>query len=364
MLSSRWMLVPTALLAMSIDGPGRAAPQLTREPVAPAPVTPEPVTPEPMRPRVADPSTGRTFDLPAVHELRDVRVEPEVRELVSALADASYEKREAAMASLADGEIPIEQLCAALQQPRLSPEQEYRLLMIVRQALLTAPRGAVGIKVDERWLPTHIIIQDLIRGLPAAEVLKVGDRITHLQGQELKNWDDFRRAVQSKTPGDLVAMTVQRPLNGGALIGDAADETKYETKELELRLGSADLLVDNATGLPQRNGPLERQRQTAANEATRRYAPRAMTVKLDGTDDVVVKHPFDFEIESNAHIRAALREQELIRRGELVLTPQLQAERMRQLELFKLLASDPTLSDQLRDMHRRLAERYAELIRR
>jgi len=282
---------------------------------------------------------------------------------VDALADPSYERREKAMAGLSDRGIPIEQLCAALQEPRLTPEQEYRLLMIVRQNLLTAPRGAVGIKVDQRWWPTHIIIEELIDGLPAAQVLKVGDRITHLQGHELKSWSDFRRTIQSKAPGDVVKMTVLRPLEGVVPAGPGpGDDAKYERKDVEIRLGSAELLVDAETGLPQRNGDLDRERLSAANEATRRYAPRAMTVKLDGTDDVVVRQPFDFEVESNAHVRAALREEDLVRRGLLVLTPERRAERVRQLEMFKRLASDPALSEDLRDMHRRLAERYAEII--
>ncbi len=342
--SSRGAVILAAVIAWPNAGPAAAGPQLTLDPRA---------------------DDDRLFGLPAINELQAVRLDPEILACVRALADPSYERREAAMDRLLDADASIEQLCAALEEPGLSPEQEYRLLTIVRQELLTAPRGAVGIKVDQRWWPSVIIVEELIEGLPAAGVLKIGDRITHLQGKPLRSWDDFRRAVQSRKPGDRISMTVERPENGAVPPAPGReDDGNYETMAFEITLGSAEHLVDTETGLPQRNTDLDRQRQSAANEATRRYSPRAVTVRLDGTPDVVVRGEFDFEIESNSHVQAVIREQAMIRDGSLLLTPERRAERMRQLEVFKRLASDPALSPEIRDMHQRLAERYAELIRR
>ena len=54
----------------------------------------------------------------------------------------------------------------------------------------------------------------------------------------------------------------RRPIRRNALID--AEEPQYERLEIELRLGSTDLLLDPATGRPQSGGPVATEREERA----------------------------------------------------------------------------------------------------
>jgi hypothetical protein len=223
--------------------------------------------------------------LPGAAELDAIEIPPGLASAVGRLGDPSYAAREQATAELLYGPFENAALYAVLAQRTLTTEQRHRLLSVVMERLLNTPRGAVGIKVDARWQQKNqIVIEELLPDLPARDVLQVGDRITHLQGRPLEDWDAFVDTVQSSVPGAKITLTVERVVSGRRperrdVEGEAA-EPQYERIEVELELGSADHLLDPATGRPQRGGPVVRRREREADLAMMRFGsmPRLLQI--------------------------------------------------------------------------------------
>jgi hypothetical protein len=225
--------------------------------------------------------------LPGAAELEATEIPPALAAIVDRLGDPSYAAREDATAELLHGPFENAELYAVLAQRTLMTEQRHRLLSVVTERLLNTPRGAVGIKVDSRWQQRNqIVVEELLPGLPAREVLQVGDRITHLQGRPLENWDAFVDTVQSSVPGAKITMTVERVVSGRRPerrdVADEAPEPQYERIEIELELGSADRLLDPATGRPQRGGPVVRRREREADLAMMRFGGMPRLLQING----------------------------------------------------------------------------------
>lgn len=55
-----------------------------------------------------------------------------------------------------------------------------------------------------------IMVMQTIEKMPAAKKLKVGDRITHVDGKFIETEEDFIHYVQSKNEGDVITITLQR----------------------------------------------------------------------------------------------------------------------------------------------------------
>jgi hypothetical protein len=222
--------------------------------------------------------------LPGVAQLRAIQIPPDLAALVRQLGDASYATREAATAELLAATFDNNEIYAVLAQLPLTPEQRHRLLSVVRERLLNAPRGAVGIKIDSRArMQGRIVVEELLPDLPARRVLQVGDCITHLDGRALTDWNDFVDRVQSGVPGQKITLTVQRRITGPKPADDArigAEEPRYEELEIELALGSADRLIDPATGLPQQGGSVVSRRVREADLAMIRFGsmPRLLRI--------------------------------------------------------------------------------------
>ena len=151
--------------------------------------------------------------------LTEVEIDPQLRELVQRLDDPSFNAREAAVQEIIKDADDRVQLYALLAKNELTVEQRYRLLGVLRDYLLTMPRGAVGIRM-ENMLPGMAVagagvrVAELLPGLPAERVLEVGDRIMSIDGQPLTVTSDLQRHVQSKRPGQKITIT-----HGGAGTG-------------------------------------------------------------------------------------------------------------------------------------------------
>ncbi len=219
--------------------------------------------------------------LPSAEDLKAIRIDPDLEELVARLADPSYSSREEATAALVKREDDLVPLYAVLSRGGLTPEQRHRLLSVVQERLLNVPRGAVGIKADRRFFPDQVVIEELLPNLPARHVLEVGDRVTHLEGKPLENWDEFVRSVQTKKPGSKIRITIERPREDKAGVAAPPPGPDFEVLELDLQLGSADLLVDPATGLPQRGGPVDSDRQREAQLAMDRWGSRPTIIVVE-----------------------------------------------------------------------------------
>ncbi|MHC4991388.1 MAG: PDZ domain-containing protein, partial [Planctomycetota bacterium] len=217
--------------------------------------------------------------LPGASQLSRVQIDPALRQLVDELDSESYEQREAITRQLVESLFDVDQMLAVLQREPLSAEQRHRLLQAVRKQLIRTPRGALGIRMQianvrrGRGEPVEIVVTELLRGLPAESVLKERDIIFAVDGDPLYSQDEVIQRVQTKMPGDVVALSVRRMLRDerGRPLRDEQDELQYETVDVELTLGSADLLRDPRTGEPQDSSVL-RQRDFDAREAVKRFS--------------------------------------------------------------------------------------------
>jgi hypothetical protein len=230
------------------------------------------------------PAPEDEVDLPGLAELRAIEIPSGLDALVDRLGSASYAEREEATAELLSRSIDNTAIYAVFAQRPLTPEQRHRLLSVVRERLLNAPRGAVGIKIDNRWrLQGRIVVEELLPDLPARDVLEVGDRITHINGRLLADWGEFVDRVQSSEPGRKITLTVQRLVKDGRP-GQApeleAEEPQYEQLEIDLVLGSAEQLIDPVTGRPQQGGSVVTRRAREADLAMIRFGsmPRLLRI--------------------------------------------------------------------------------------
>jgi hypothetical protein len=230
-------------------------------------------------------TVGDPVALPGAAELAAIQIDPALRVLVERLGDPSYIAREAATAELLRGPHDNAQIYAVLSQAKLTAEQRHRLLSVLRERLLNTPRGAVGIKVDRRWLPEKVVIEELLPDLPARDVLQVGDRITHLRGVPLESWEAFVDTVQSSVPGTKITVTVERLVSGRRPmrrdVAVDAEEPQYQQLDIELRLGSADQLLDPVTGRPQIGGPVVVRKKLEADQALKRFGSEPKLIGID-----------------------------------------------------------------------------------
>lgn len=296
-------------------------------------------------------------------------------QLIEMLGAPDYTTREQAMNALLSGEVSVNLLTGVLDEEYLTPEQRYRLLIVTRALLVNAPRGAVGISM--RWdqrnreEPGEIIITNLLPGLPAIEVLRRGDRISHMDGRPLGGSGDLLNYVQSKVPGDIVMLQVRRPRldDRGDLVLDEDNRVIYDRLEIPLELGSADLLVDERTGRPQRGGPVEMRRRTQAESLDRLYSPqpRQIEIRGDGADELLsaISAPLSVSDTVNAHpaIQALLKRLQMLDELRLKPTASDRVTWQRRLEQLRFLAEEqPGLTPAEREYFRSVAARYAALL--
>ena len=189
--------------------------------------------------------------LPSDADLARIDVPAELVRLARALdADAFADRRAAREAIVARKPQPDE-LMALLLRTDLGEEARHQLVGILRDRILYAPRGALGIRMENAALPeAGVRISGLVPGMPAEKVLKVGDILVRVNDAQLRNTVDLVSAVQSLPPGVEVrvvvrrlrrdALAVQAPAGGNAPAGQ--NPPIYEDVEATLRLGSTEEL--------------------------------------------------------------------------------------------------------------------------
>lgn len=221
--------------------------------------------------------------LPSAQELNEVQIDERLSVCIALLGDPSYAVREAATVQLQTGDFVRRQIYAALSRLSLSSEQRYRLMTAVQDNLLLTPRGAVGISVNQHFRQKNkIVVELLLPDLPAREVLHVGDRITHLHGVPLPNWNAFVKEVQTRAPGAKITVTVERIISGRRpnrrQIG--VQEPTFTTLDIEIELGSAEMLRDPISGKVQRTGEVFRRLKAEAREVAGTFAPQPKQIRV------------------------------------------------------------------------------------
>lgn len=311
--------------------------------------------------------------LPSKAELAGVKVDPALREAVAGLDDPDFQVREAATRNLERSLDDRLQLYKLLDEPGLSAEQRYRLLEALRSALLNTPRGAIGIQSQPQAFNVgalEIKVDALLPGLPAAKVLEVGDLISEVDGQPLRRFDDLQTRVQTKKPGDKVTLKVRRARRDaeGALIKDEKNEAVIDVMQLELELGSAELLDRD----PERMNGVSRVQASRISEAgnvMRAAAPQPRPIAVRGGSKAFASVPSaspddppDPNVDRYQSIRDLLKMRQQIARGEARETDMLRDVWQQELKRLLVKAEDPMLNPQQREFMRRVAERYAQLM--
>ena len=239
---------------------------------------------QPTPPRQPRSSASRSaVTLPSPDQLKEIKIDAGLVLSIEQLGNSTYATREEAMVELLNGGFAKDQIYAALARLRLTAEQRHRLLVVVQNRLLTTPRGAVGIQVDRRLRRGKIVVERLLPDLPARNVLEKGDCITHLNGRPLSDWDEFVQEVQTRAPGSKITVTVERVVAGRRPNRHdlAAHEPEYKTMDVEIELGSADMLRDPVSGQVQKSGEVYQRLQAEAAAAARVFGPQPRQIEVE-----------------------------------------------------------------------------------
>lgn len=227
---------------------------------------------------------ARPVSLPSDADLARIDVAPELLRLVRALDAEHYADRAAARASIVARKPMPDELMAVLVRRDLSVEARHALVAILQNRIVTAPRGALGVRMEqfiERAGGVRVI--GLVPGMPAEKKLVIGDILRSVNGTPLVTSLDLTRVVQSLPPGlevKLEVRRVKRDAAGKAVVGAEGLEVT-EDIEVSLRLGSTDELAErgDAGGIA---NAVSFERQAAAEEAGRRFLPELPVVRFAG----------------------------------------------------------------------------------
>ena len=210
--------------------------------------------------------------------IKRARIPQEIQRQVARLASDDFAEREDASRELRSSPLPDELLVAVLEQDVLTAEQRNRMLRVVRWRVRDRPRGAVGIRMSTSR--KGVMVTELVPGLPAERVLKVGDQITRINDTEVRSNTGLVGVVQRLLPGTTITMTVLRPItvkDGGPPANEQPDEEPEERIEVEFQLGSYAKLDNEPEALGLTNPETERRNQTV----------RAIQQRYGATADVL-----------------------------------------------------------------------------
>lgn len=198
--------------------------------------------------------------LPTDEELARITVAPELVRLARALDADAFADRVAARTAIVARKPMPDELMALLQRKDLADEARQQLVGILRNRILYAPRGALGIRMENAaQLDGGVRITGLVPGMPAERVFQAGDIVRKVNDVVLRNTADLVNAVQSLPPGVEVKLVVRRikrealaavapaPIPAGDGVAQAPQPI-FEEIETTLRLGSTDEL--NEKGEP------------------------------------------------------------------------------------------------------------------
>jgi hypothetical protein len=218
-----------------------------------------------------------------------------------------------------------DELMALLLRKDLGDEARHQLVGILRNRILTAPRGALGIRMEnaaER--DGGVRVTGLVPGMPAEKVLKPGDIIRQVNDTVLRNTLDLVNAVQSLPPGVEIRVVVKRvradalaekgpakppvkpPVKGGAPADPPLDAPPgppadiHEEIATSMRLGSTEELQEKGEPLAGGNirgiggvivggqmvgaGMITFERVATAQAAAKRFLPQATQVVFPGRE--------------------------------------------------------------------------------
>ncbi|MDA0802344.1 MAG: PDZ domain-containing protein [Planctomycetota bacterium] len=202
-----------------------------------------------------------------------------IERLLERMGSASFDEREAATVELLQGNRPTAEILACLDARRWDDEVLFRALAVVVDRIVLAPRGALGVSMQPATIGNRpgVTIHELIAGLPAEKVLRVGDRLYRIDGVAVLSNEECIAAIQSHAPGEVLRVNIARPRRGadGKALLDPAGLPVEDEFEFTVKLGS-DEVLDKANRTRGMRGPSQNfadERRRAVLEAIKAWFP-------------------------------------------------------------------------------------------
>jgi PDZ domain len=246
--------------------------------------------------------------LPSDDELAKVQVPAELVRLARALDSDAFAERDAARKAVLERKPTAEELMALLLRTDLGEEARHQLVGILRERILRAPGGALGIRMENfADKDGGVRITALVPGMPAEKVLKQGDVVKRVNETQLRSTIDLMNAVQTLQPGVEVKLLVRRvrkdALAPNAPANAPAQDPAQLTEDLELtlRLGSTEELQEKGDpvlpGVAGQQvflgggGVLFYERQLRALMASKRFLSKPALVEFPLRDSGAAERP-------------------------------------------------------------------------
>ena len=290
--------------------------------------------------------------------MNGVVADPVVTSMVRALGATDFAQRDAATTALRDAKVPDEQIWIHLLSTPggLSYEAHARLLDIGYARIKDAPRGALGIQMAPRMGEIDgVTVTALIPNMPAQKVLRAGDRIVELDGKPIQVSQQLSTIVQTKRPGDRIALVVMRGQRDAAgRVAGGPDGRPVETRhELEIEVGSrADLEKFGDGGMDSPIFDAVRNQMLELLLATFPTPVQMMRIeRVPGESIAVDSHPDIIQLQG-----------QLARPDGVGLGAGVRSVLRARLDSLEASARAPGLTDNERAWFQAVAERYRELI--
>jgi hypothetical protein len=322
--------------------------------------------------------------LPSDEALARVEVAPDLLEIVSRLDAPKWSQRESAAHELESHSAPLDQLLAVLNREALSVEQRSRLVEVVNQRILHAPRGAMGIRMQLGFEGRGgVTVQDLLNGMPAEGILKVHDRIIEIDGREVGTAGDLAEIVQMRRPGDVIRVVVMRPARGpnGEILYDEKHQRIEERIVASMPLASQDDLekfeagdVPPMPGFPRvatrTRDQLAILRSMQARELSLRFGVRPVAVEeepsaenaSDGSAPRAAAGDKSREVHTHPALEQLVHELAYVRSGAMKITEPLRRTWLLRRDDLQRQVSDVNLSRDDRAYLARVLDEYTRLM--
>lgn len=295
------------------------------------------------------PPGGLHFDRTILdRDLSGIQVGAEFEALVERLGADSHAVRRDAQTALLARRVPVFELLAVLQRPELEFEQRQRLLRVVDEQVRSIPRGALGIRMETaREVGEGVVISGFVTGMPAEDVLEIGDRIVGIEGSPTPTSVELIATVQSRLPGEVLRLEIVR----------RGDDGVERDKVVDLVLGSVEQLGQSPNDPFARRNPVLAERAEFIAEIGRRYGPTTIEVSLDLRSD-----PPAGPVEDHPELRRMRRYLEFVDSGLVTDPAALELLWQRRLARLRQEAADPRLGVAERAALREVIDRFETLL--
>ncbi len=278
--------------------------------------------------------------------------------------------RETATIDLARDRVVEERVIVErLAQSLMTQEQRLRLLRAIETRLLLLPKGAVGISmkkhisdfVDHNGEPVRgVEVVDLIPGMPAEDVLRIGDVMVSIEDEPLEIPSQVSSLIKQYWPGDEVELEIARD----EMANGEEGERRSRRIRIRIKLGSTDQLVQQNRNSRFANSDrhLDEKR---VYEYYQLHGPKPRLLNPPGNDAQpmqVSSMPMGFDIDLILQQLVADREAVLEKRPDAMSTVEFTEKWTRYSQDISIILQQNSFSDQDRLTLENLVARIIESV--